>query len=460
MAYTKVFAIRSRLDRSVSYAANEKKTGLNGMIEYVVNRSKTEQRLFETAINCQSPQTAYREMCATKERWRKTGGVLGYHFIQSFAPGEVTPEQAHALGVAFARELFGDRFEVVIGTHLDKHHLHNHVVINSVSCIDGRKYHSSPESYYNGVRAVSDALCRENNLSVITPQGKGKHYAEWQAEREGKPTIRAMIRRDIDEILKESFTYKTFLDQLRRRGYAVKAGPQRKYTAIRPPDSQRFIRLDSLGAGYTESELKERLSDGRSAARPAPAPKPPRKTYRLRGNLATYRPVKLKGFRALYFKYLYLLRNARDAAPHRTKTPVSKAEVIKFERYTRQFQFLHKNRIDTDAELAMLTEALEVQIEALTEQRRELYRLRRGGDEAVSGEIAELTARLRAYRRDLRLCGAIRADIPIIRNTVMGGRESHSNNRSVAHHEENHKARPRNPLIADRGLPSRGEGEH
>src|SRR5699024_8763658 len=123
-----------------------------------------------------------------------------------------------------------------------------------------------------------------------------------------------------------------------RRGYAVKAGPQRKYTAIRPPDSQRFIRLDSLGAGYTESELKERLSDGRSAARPAPAPKSPRKTYRLRGNRTTYRPVKLKGFRALYFKYLYLLRNARGAAPHRTKTPVSKAEVIKFERYTRQFQ--------------------------------------------------------------------------------------------------------------------------
>lgn len=459
MAYTKVFAIRSRLDRSVSYAANEKKTGLNGMIEYVVNRSKTEQRLFETAINCQSPQTAYREMCVTKERWRKTGGVLGYHFIQSFSHGEVTPEQAHAIGVAFANKLFGDRFEVVIGTHLDKRHLHNHVVINSVSCTDGRKYHSSPESYYNNVRGVSDALCRENSLSVISPQGKGKHYAEWQAERKGKPTIRAMIRRDIDEALKSSFTYKTFLEQLRRRGYVIKTGPQRKYTAIRPPGSQRFIRLDSLGAGYTESELMDRLSDGRSAVRSAPASKVPRKTYRLRGNLTSYRPVKLKGFRALYFRYLYLLRNARGAVPRRTKTPVSKEEVIKFERYTRQFRFLYKNRIDTDAELSMFSDAVQVQIDALTEQRRELYRLRRGGDETVSSEISELTARLRAYRRDLRLCGAIRADIPIIRNTVMGGRESHSNNRSVTH-EENHKARPRNPLIADRGVPSRGEGEH
>lgn len=116
-------------------------------------------------------------MQATKQRFGKLGGVVGYHFIQSFAPGEVTPEQAHTIGVVFARRLFGDRYEVVIGTHLDKAHLHNHVVVNSVSFVDGKKYHSSPGSYYFEVRSTSDTLCRENDLSTITPQGKGKHYS-------------------------------------------------------------------------------------------------------------------------------------------------------------------------------------------------------------------------------------------------------------------------------------------
>lgn len=157
-------------------------------------------------------------MQATKQRFGKLGGVVGYHFIQSFAPGEVTPEQAHTIGVAFAQRLFGDRYEVVIGTHLNKAHLHNHVVVNSVSFVDGKKYHSSPGSYYFDVRGVSDALCRENDLSTIAPQGRGKHYAEWKAEQNGKPTIRSTIRADIDRIIGEAYTYETFLMLLRPGG--------------------------------------------------------------------------------------------------------------------------------------------------------------------------------------------------------------------------------------------------
>ncbi len=103
--------------------------------------------------------------------------------------------------------MFGERYEVVIGTHLDKAHLHNHIVINSVSFVDGQKYHSSPESYYNEVRGISDELCRENDLSVITPQGKGKHYGEWKAEQDGRPTVRSIIREDIDRIIGEAYTY-------------------------------------------------------------------------------------------------------------------------------------------------------------------------------------------------------------------------------------------------------------
>lgn len=171
VAVTKVFAIRVRLDDRVRYITDGEKTSLASSITYISNPEKTEQFFFTSVLNCSSVDTALSEMMETKQQFGKMGGVLGYHFIQSFQPGEVTPEQAHAIGLEFAKRLFGKRYEVVISTHLNKHHLHNHLVVNSVSCVDGQKYHSSPESYYNDVRGTSDALCRENDLSVITPQG-------------------------------------------------------------------------------------------------------------------------------------------------------------------------------------------------------------------------------------------------------------------------------------------------
>ena len=126
------------------------------------------------AINCSSVETAYKEMMATKKKYGKEDKVLAYHYIESFKPGEVTPELAHKIGVEFAQECFGDRFEVVIGTHLDRHHIHNHIVVNSVSFVDGGKFRSTPKSYYNEIRKVSDRLCREYGLSVIDdPQHRG-----------------------------------------------------------------------------------------------------------------------------------------------------------------------------------------------------------------------------------------------------------------------------------------------
>ena len=258
MAVTKVFAIRVRLDDRVRYITDGEKTSLASGITYLSKPEKTEQFFFTSALNCSSVDTVLSEMMETKQQFGKMGGVLGYHFIQSFQPGEVTPEQAHAIGLEFAKRLFGKRYEVVISTHLNKHHLHNHLVVNSVSCIDGQKYHSSPESYYNDVRGTSDALCRENDLSVITPQGKGKgkHYAEWKAEQGGKPTVRGVICADIDAIIHQAYTYDTFLMLLRKNGYEVRRSPNRKYTTVKPPGAKRAIRLDSLGEGYTEATAR------------------------------------------------------------------------------------------------------------------------------------------------------------------------------------------------------------
>ena len=417
MAYTKVFAIRARLDDRVKYAINGEKTELDERILYTAAREKTDTVRFVTALNCRSIETAFDAMQKTKKKYKKMGGVLGYHFIQSFAPGEVTPKQAHEIGCEFVRRLFGDDFEAVIGTHLDKAHPHNHIVVNSVSRMDGHKYHSSPESYYNDVRGISDELCRENDLSVITPQGKGKHYAEWKAEQDGKPTVRGIIRADIDAIIHQAYTYDSFLMLLRRNGYEVRRSPNRKYTTVKPPGAKRAVRLDSLGEGYTEADIMARLSKQRHGGMAPPTVTHTVKRYRVKGKLATVRKKKITGFHALYLRYLYLLRRGRRKKLP-PKTPFSiQQEVIHLEQYERQFRYLFKNEITTADELEQRIHVLEWDIRLLEDERTPLYRERRNAkDEETqarySAEIERKTVALREKHRELRLCRRIQADIP------------------------------------------------
>lgn len=429
MAITKIIAIRDRLDKRVNYAVNGEKTTLDTGITYAENPEKTEQYFFTSAINCDSCETAYTEMQATKSRFGKKGGVVGYHFIQSFAPGEVTPEQTHAIGVAFAQRLFGDRYEVVIGTHLDKAHLHNHVVVNSVSFVDGKKYHSSPGSYYFDVRGVSDALCRENDLSTITPQGKGKHYAEWKAEQNGKPTIRSIVRADIDRIIGEAYTYETFLMLLRREGYAVQNRPDRKYVTVLPPGGKRAIRLDSLGDGYTEPDIRRRLAGQREGgSQTAPAMTHKGKRYRVRGKHLARPKKKITGFQALYLRYLYLLRGTHRKK-HFRRVPFSmRQEVIRLQRYDRQFRYLWANGLTAAEELEQRIAVLQREIYDGEQQRKPLYRERRDAeDEAYktqcSAEIDCQTAALREKRKELALCRRILEDVPLVSQQVQQAEE-------------------------------------
>ena len=197
MAYTSVLPVH-RLDRSIEYVKDRAKTtksagSLEEAIDYALNREKTEQTIFEDAIGC-TCENAYVDMVKTKERFHKKEGVQGYHLVQSFAEGEVSPELAHLIGQELAEQLLKGQYEVVITTHLNTKHYHNHLVWNSVSMVDGRKYHSNAKSYFTEVRQISDQLCRKYGLSVIqTNQGKAMHYAQWKAEAEGKPTWRLSL---------------------------------------------------------------------------------------------------------------------------------------------------------------------------------------------------------------------------------------------------------------------------
>lgn len=174
MAYDKIIVIRSRLDRCLDYVQNDGKTDLGNAVDYICNPVKAG---FQTAINCTLGE-AFLQMQVTKQRWDKCGGILGYHIVHSYAPGEVTPEQAHEAGVEFAQRLLGDKYEAVVCTHTDRDHLHCHIVFNSVSFMDGRKYRSDFKSYFHDLRDTSNAVSREHGFSVIDSNGQGKHYSE------------------------------------------------------------------------------------------------------------------------------------------------------------------------------------------------------------------------------------------------------------------------------------------
>ena len=416
MAYDKIIPIQRRLDHCVDYALNEEKTTLETVLAYVDNPAKT--RRLVTGLNC-DPDRAYRDMQDTKRRWDKKGGILGYHIIHSYAPGETTPEQAHAAGVEFARRLLGERYEVVVCTHTDRGHLHCHIVFNSVSFLDGKKYRSDFDSYFNTLRDTSNEVSREFGLSVIERSGHGKHYAQWDAERRGKGGA-VFVRQDIDAAIRESFTFDMFLAALRRQGYTVKYGPRVKHTAVTPPGGGRAFRLDSLGDGYTEADVRARLAVARTGT-PPPLPPPPPvipRRYTVRRGKPRQTPrQKLHGFRALYAYYLYLLGGKRPRG-RRPVPPAVRADVAKLRQYQRQYQLLREYRIDSDGELAMLGEALQAQIDALVDQRRGLYAEKRAGGD-VEAEIAAINTDLRQLRRKLKTCGHITADIPRIRGNLL-----------------------------------------
>ena len=178
MATTKIWPVHDSLKRLVDYAGNPDKTeyqDLQQALHYAENGEKTvsadERFCFITGIGC-NVKTAYEEMTAVKRRFGKIGGNVAYHGYESFLPGEVTPEQCHEIGVMLAKKLWGDHYQVLVATHLDKHHLHNHFLINSVSFVNGKKFNDDKRCYYR-MREASDALCREYDLSVVkNPKGK------------------------------------------------------------------------------------------------------------------------------------------------------------------------------------------------------------------------------------------------------------------------------------------------
>ena len=399
MAYTSLIPVR-RLDRAISYVRNKTKTtkltSLEEAVDYALNRDKTESVCFETGLSCLC-ETAFADMKENVRRWHKTGGVQGYHLVQSFAEGEITPELAHQIGVELADQLLNGRYQAIVTTHLNTSHIHNHMVWCAVALDNGRKYHSNARSYYTEVRAKSDALCRQYGLSVIeTPESeRGKRqYAKWQAETNGQPTWRTAIRMDVDEAISMALTWRQFLAILEQKGYEIRMG--RKYPTLRPPGKERFVRFKTLGKSYTPEAIRQRILYPKRPFTPAAV---------WRGRLhGTHRKArKLTGLRALYYRYLYEL-GALPRKPQRPSYAV-RQDIRSLDKRIRQMEFLSRHEIDTIGQLNAYRQSQEKAVADLLAERRQLHRA--DPSDAVKTRLAQITQALKPLRRDIHLCRQI-----------------------------------------------------
>ena len=368
---------------------------------------------------------------------------MAFHGYQSFAPGECTPAMAHEIGVKLAEELWGSRFQVIVATHLDKaHHLHNHFVVNSVSFADGLRYHRSNQDYRD-MRNASDRLCREYGLSVIeNPKQKAKHYGEWRAEKEGKPTYLGMIKADVDEAIAKARTEKQFFHYLKEKGYSIKFG---KDVTVRAEGRERGMKLArNLGEEYTLDSIRRRILTQKIEKPAPPAMLPEKKTYviKVHGNIQKAR--KIGGLRGLYLHYCYLLGILPKNRPPKSPKQVHmmfREDLIKLDKISKETRLLCHYRIDTTEQLFSLKEELQGKMAELANKRKHLrYQSRSVKDgeklSEVKTEISALTKQIGELRKEVGLCDGIAARSGAMKEKLETVRQENSVEEKNAHTEK------------------------
>ena len=424
MAVTKIKRIRGNPGDPLSYIGNPEKTRNRGfseadrqaladIIAYAADEKKTEKQYFTTGINC-DVENAREQFNITKLSFNKTGGIVCGHCMQSFDGYEVTPEVAHEIGVQMSKELWGDRFQIVVATHLNTNNVHNHIVFNSVSFVDGKRFHFCTEETMR-IRAVSDRICRERNLSVIEhPEGKRVPYSLYKMEKAGMPTRYNVARQALDEAISVSANMEEFKSELKKRGYLYQFNPRRKYWTVTPPGWTKAIRTDRLGDQYTREMIQRRVFSNDIGVR----------MQRMRNECRSTNHYDLKrridkimgrsGLEKLYLRYCYEL----GYLPKYRQNPVRlhavlKEELLKCDLYSEEAKFLARYNISTEEDLEKKMKSLMEDYSSISAQRSELrQKLRRKmplEEEAQCREkVRELTAELKDTRKELKLCRDIR----------------------------------------------------
>ena len=431
MATTKIWKVIKRMDHVIDYAENKEKTkaiefkgnyeiivdDLSNVIDYAKNSDKTEKEFYVSGINCE-PDTAYEEMQDTKKYYNKEDKILAFHAYQSFKEGEVTAELAHKIGVQLANEMWGDRFQVIVTTHLNTHCIHNHFVINSVSFKDGLKYYDN-HTNYSIMRHLSDEICKEYGLSVLEEKSTKKklNYENFYKKSLYNDTYTNNAKRDLDLAIRQAYSYEDFIYLMKKLDYEIIFRANK--ISIRKDPYKRNIRIERrFGENYSIDNIKRRILEEQAVRVP------------FIENVYNYRKVnfpfakrhkkaKAKGFIALYYHYCYLLKVFPNKVPQQ-KLPASiRADVSRMEELSNEAKFLYMNNIKTLDNLLNYRDETNYKINELLNQRERLWAKRKlSKDEDDRHKIAEnissLNDKIIKLRKKVEMCEDIKSRTPKI----------------------------------------------
>lgn len=431
MATTGFWPVRGRLKEVIDYANNPDKTtakeyldeDLYAAIRYVENDDKTDQTMYVSGINC-SKHNAYNEMIAVKRRFGERGKNIAYHGYQSFAIGEVTPEEAHDIGKETARKMWGSKYQVVVTTHLNTDNIHNHFVVNSVSFKTGRKFRNGIGDRLE-LRKISDAICAERNKSVI--QGNkffGNKKAYW-VEKSGKLTHRDMLRKDVDEALSQCGSFKEIEYYLKTLGYRFERDFYYDHPSVYAEGWKRAVRISSLGEQYSKERIRERCRENQRKPELYAFVTP---AWKRRPLLVLERERYISGWDdtiiVLFELFIELLKicivgNTQEY-DNRPVSPMMRAEMRKLDRYIEEYNLLCDNNLDSPKKLLNFQENLSSRISELEQERYALrLKLRRvktpEEDEALKEQCKEITKKITPLRKELRIAMHIEEHIPKIK---------------------------------------------
>lgn len=430
MATTGFWPVKNRLKEVIDYARNPGKTtdkkfldeDLWAALRYVENDDKTDKCMYVSGINCPK-QRAYEYMMSTKQRYGKLGGNIAYHGYQSFVSGEVTPEEAHAIGMETAKRMWGKDYEIVVTTHLNTDNLHNHIVINSVSFRTGRKFENHISDHYR-LREISDEICRERGKSVLEPSKfTGSKKKDYWIHKNGGLTHRDMLKRDIDEAISKTTNGKAFELYLKSLGYGYARNSDYRHPSIIAPGWKRPVRIDSLGEQYTQEKIRERLISNQQDITLYAIRIPKRFTPLMELQYNFKKAQRMDGIQLAFelIIELWKLITGNNIEPSSPKplSPTLRREVQRLNQTLKEYQLLCGNQIDSAEKLVSFIEKKSTDISTLEAERQRIYnRIRRPKSEGEKEEnkmaAREISAKLKPLREELKTARAITEHYPHI----------------------------------------------
>ena len=431
MATTGIWKIEKRLDHVLDYTMNVEKT-LNAeygkldyqefhkLQEYESYDYKTEKECYVSGINC-LPETAYEDMLFTKKQYHKEKGILGFHAFQSFKGWEVTPDMAHLIGMKLAEEMWGDRFEVVVSTHINTDNIHNHFVINSVSFKDGKKYYDNRENYAK-LRHISDSLCQEYGLNVLKEKkckGSGINYDNYYKGYVAKTNYHTLAKQDLDRAIAMAYSYRDFENIMIKMGYEL----TNRYgkLSIRRSPYKKNIRIErSFGSNYSISEIEKRIETETAPRVPFIEALNPNKKIQI---FEEHKKLKRKGIYGLYKYYCYILKVYPRHYPNKILPASIRVDVQKMNDISNQTRLLVSNKIETYEQFLFYKNNLHDEVRKLLGEKMNLWKkYNRTSDEekrnVIRLEITNVTNELNKKRKEVKLCDGIEERIEKIKENI------------------------------------------